>query len=225
MFFLILVFPALKRWAILATPCYTALLRRRTLSRSLGVRGSGLGRLRISLRDRISIHWTLRWIPLRSGSLGSPASFHRSSELRPAFRREIEFPLRFFGRASFLRDGRFRFTLRRRAALFLSGRRRSFRRPARRCGPSGRFLLRLPCLRFRHRLQFPFHLGQLLRTLLQASFELPDLLPQSLQVHKDFNSAQVHPVLSILSKTSNLRPAVAGLRLGKLTSCHAAAIA
>ncbi len=140
-------------------------------------------------------------IPRRRGSLRRPAGFHRRRELRPAFRQEIAFPLRLPGRASFWRDGSFRLGWRRCSALFLLSRGRSVRRPASGRHAGGRFQLRLSSLCLGHRLEFPFHPGELLRPLLQSSLELTDLLPQRLKVHSEINDAPAHPIL-ILSTSS-----------------------
>jgi hypothetical protein len=93
-------------------------------------------------------------------SLGRPSGFHRSRELRTTFWCKIEFSLHFFGRNWSLDDSR----------LHLGYLLVSF------TNATGRFLFFLSHVGFRCGFKFLFQLGELLRTLLQTSFQSPDFL-------------------------------------------------
>ena len=101
---------------------------------------------------------------LRTGvcrrSLGRPSGFHRSRELRTTFWCKIEFSLHFFGSTWSL--DRSRLHLGYLLASFTSA--------------TGRFPFFLSHIGFRCGFKFLFQLGELLRTLLQTSFQSPDFL-------------------------------------------------
>lgn len=73
------------------------------------------------------------------------------------------------------------------AALCLSSLRR-FGRPTRRGRAEGGFPPGLGRIRFHGRFEFPFQFGQLLWTVLQASFEPADLFLENLQLHNEIGS-------------------------------------
>jgi hypothetical protein len=110
---------------------------------------------------------------LRTGlcrrSLGRPSGSHRSRELRTTFWCKIEFSLHFFGSTWSLN----------RSCLHLGYLLASFTNAA------GRFLSFLIHVGFRCGFKFLFQLGELLRTLLQASFQSPDFLAKILRLHNE----------------------------------------